>query len=163
IIEDGMFRYWDRWLTDGKRPYVFAVSVADGKHRNLMASTRHHLPVQQPGEEHYDVAPDGKELCYVHDNVKEIGLDANLDLFTLRVDEKAATPKNITEDNKANDWNPVYSPDGKRIAFIRQAIKFFYADQTRVMLYDCDSKGLDELAPGYSRSYAAPKWVADGR
>src|SRR5262245_9146479 len=87
VIDDGMFRYWDRWLTDGKRPYVFAVSVADGKHRNLMAGTGQHLPVTQPSEAHYDVSPDGRELCYVADNVKTLGLDVNLDLFTRRIDE----------------------------------------------------------------------------
>jgi dipeptidyl aminopeptidase/acylaminoacyl peptidase len=138
VIDDAMFRYWDKWLTDGKRPYVSAVTVADGTHRNLMAGTGHHLPVQQPGEEHYDVAPDGKELCYVHDNVKEIGLDANLDLFTLRLDQKDAKPKNITEDNKANDWHPIYSPHGNAIGFLSQRTKFFYADQSRFRMIDRD-------------------------
>ena len=26
------FRYWDQWLTDGKRPHVFAIDVAAGMH-----------------------------------------------------------------------------------------------------------------------------------
>jgi hypothetical protein len=34
-------------------------------------------------------------------------LDANLDLYILRLDQKDAKPKNITEDNKANDFNRV--------------------------------------------------------
>jgi dipeptidyl aminopeptidase/acylaminoacyl peptidase len=165
VIDDAMFRYWDKWLTDGKRPYVFAVDLKSGTHENLMEGTGHHLPVQQPGEEHYDVSPDGKELCYVHDNVKEIGLDVNLDLFTLKLHQKKVAPKCITEDNKANDFNPVYSPDGAKIAFLRQTTKFFYADQTRVMVRNCAANRQYQVTP--SKGFDAhvlsiSRWYPDG-
>src|SRR5438552_2401034 len=35
VIDDAQFRYWDKWLADGRRPDVWAVDVAAGKHRNL--------------------------------------------------------------------------------------------------------------------------------
>ncbi|HLW67405.1 MAG TPA: S9 family peptidase [Gemmataceae bacterium] len=136
VIDSAQFRYWDKWLTDGKRPYVFSVDVGAGLHKNLMAGTGHHLPVQEPSEQHYDVAPDGKELCYVYDNVKDPGLDVNLDLFTLRLDQKDAKPKCITEDNKANDWNPSYTRTGEEIMFLRQTTKYFYADRARRVLHE---------------------------
>src|SRR5437588_587177 len=44
VIDDAVFRYWDRWLTDGKWPSVFAVNVGSGKHKNLLAGTAKHLP-----------------------------------------------------------------------------------------------------------------------
>jgi dipeptidyl aminopeptidase/acylaminoacyl peptidase len=163
IVDDAMFRYWDKWLADGKRPYVFAAEVASGKHRNLMATTGHYLPVTQPSESHFDVAPDGKELCYVADNVESPGLDVNLDLFTLRLDETGAKPKNITEDNKANDTDPAYSPDGSKIAFLRQTIKFFYADRARVMVYHGKTGQAKELTADLDRSCAAPRWLPDGK
>ncbi len=68
-------------------------------------------------------------------------MDFNLDLYTMplmasrerkRPEEQ---PKNITPDNPAGDFNPVYSPDGKSIAFLRQTTKFFYADRTRPMYF----------------------------
>lgn len=163
VIDDGMFRYWDRWLTDGKRPYVFAVNVADGKHRNLMTGGGHHLPVTQPSESHYDVSPDGKELCYVADNIKSLGLDSNLDLFRRRIDGAGAKIQNITADNPANDTSPAFSPDGQHIAFLRQTIKFFYADRSRVMLWDCAAGSARELTADLDRSCAAPKWLPDGK
>ena len=30
IIDDALFRVWDHWIADGKRPVVFAVDLADG-------------------------------------------------------------------------------------------------------------------------------------
>jgi dipeptidyl aminopeptidase/acylaminoacyl peptidase len=177
VIDSAQFRYWDKWLTDGKRPYVFSVDVAGGQHRNLMAGTGHHLPVQEPSEQHYDVAPDGKELCYVYDNVEDPGLDVNLDLFTLRLDQKGAKPKCITEDNKANDFGPVYSPDhaGSVIAFLRQSTKFFYADQARIKDYfrkegKVASEDADDLSKllyskesptFFDRSITLIRWIKD--
>ena len=37
IIDDAMYRYWDNWLADGKRPVVFQVDVTTGQHVNLFA------------------------------------------------------------------------------------------------------------------------------
>ncbi len=163
VIDDGLFRYWDKWLSDGKRPYVFAVELKDGKHHNLMEGTGQHLPVTQPSESHYDVSPDGQELCYVADNVKELGLDSNLDLFTLRRGQKKAAPKNNTAGNPASDTDPAYSADGKQIAFLRQTIKFFYADRARLMLLDRESGSERELTADLDRSCSSPKWLPDGK
>jgi hypothetical protein len=70
VIDDAAFRYWDKWIADGKRPYVFAIDVNTGDHKNLMAGTGKHLPPYEPTAHEYDVSPDGKELCFVAENVK---------------------------------------------------------------------------------------------
>ena len=44
--------------------------------------------------------------------------------------------RNVTADNPADDDAPVYSPDGRYLAFTRQTIKGFYADRARLMLHD---------------------------
>ena len=54
-------------------------------------------------------------------------MDYNFDLYVMPLDGKRE-PKNITADNPGNDFAPVYSPNGKMIAFLRQTTKFFYAD-----------------------------------
>jgi dipeptidyl aminopeptidase/acylaminoacyl peptidase len=162
IITDGIFRYWDKWLTDGKRPVVFSFDVATGKHKNLLAGTDRHLPPFEPSAGDYDVSPDGKELCFVADNVPEFGLDANFDLFALDVTQEKSKPRCLTADNPAHDTNPVYSPDGKSIAFLRQTTKFFYADRNRVMILDRASGKASELCPPgrpLDRSAANPHWL----
>ncbi len=170
VIDEAVYRYWDKWVADGKRPMVFAVDVALGKHTNLLAGAGKHLPPYEPSANDYDVSPDGKELCFVAENVKEVGLDANHDLFTLALERDAhgsqpvgVAPKCITEDNAAHDTSPAYSPDGKHIAFLRQTIKFFYADRTRLMARDRESNVNRELAPNFDRSCANPVWLPDGK
>lgn len=160
VITDATFRYWDHFIADGKRPMVYAVNVATGQHRNLLAGTGKSMPPYEPSAGDFDVSPDGKELCFVSDNVKEIGMDANADLFALDL-TKMAEPRNLTGDNPANDTHPVYSPDGKQIAFLRQTTKFFYADRVRLMVLDRANGPPREMVAGspLDRSVGNPRWL----
>ncbi len=177
IVDDAMFRHWDNWIADGKRPVVFQVDVESGEHKNLFAGVKLHLPVASPSAESYDVSPDRNELCFTADSVKEIGTDVNMDLYLLRIgkDSIAKTiveilnpvasalsvpvqPQNITVDNAGADVNPVYSPDGKRIAFLRQTTKFFYADRTAIMVWDRDKGKSREVTANLDRTCDSPEW-----
>jgi dipeptidyl aminopeptidase/acylaminoacyl peptidase len=157
IIDDAMYRVWDHWIADGKRPVVFAVDAVSGKHRNLFAHTKRTLPASGGGASDYDVSPDGKEICFVSESAKELGMDYNLDLYVmpLELDWKA---KNITADNPAGDFAPVYSPDGAKIAFLRQTTKHFYADRTRVMIYECKTGKKWEITAKLDRSCSPVHW-----
>lgn len=159
VIDDAVYRYWDRWIADGKKPTVFAVDVPTGKHRDLLAGTGKHLPTLSPSVADFDVSPDGKELCFVADSAKDPGTDTNLDLYTLPLDKKGK-PRNITAENTANDTHPVYSPDGKHLAFLRQTIKFFYADRQRLMVMERETGKAKEYAADLDRSCANPQWIA---
>lgn len=161
VIEEGTFRYWDRWIADGKRPVVWAVDLETGKHKNLLAHCKRHLPPYEASEKDYDVSPDGKELAFVSENVKVLGLDTNHDIYTLDLTKENAEPKNLTTDNQANDTNPVYSPNGKYLAFLRQTVKFFYADRFRLMLRDRSGGDLKELSAKLDRSCTSPVWLPD--
>jgi dipeptidyl aminopeptidase/acylaminoacyl peptidase len=163
VIDDATFRYWDKWLADGKRPCLFAVDIATKRHRYLLADCEMNLPPYQPTENDYDVSPDGKELCFVAENVKEIGTDQNHDLYTLDLTKEEAKPVNITADNPANDTSPAYSPDGKHLAFLRQTIKFFYADRTQLMVRDRATGKVRSLTEKYDRSCTVPKWFPDSQ
>ena len=162
VIDDAVYRYWDHWLYDGKRPTVYAIDATTGKHNNLLAGTGKFLPPNEPSANDYDVSPDGKELCFVAESAKDPGTDFNLDLYTRDLTARG-TPrtKNITTDNEASDTNPVYSPDGKSIAFLRQTTKFFYADKQRLMVMEKDGKPR-ELTADLDRTAGNPKWVPDG-
>jgi dipeptidyl aminopeptidase/acylaminoacyl peptidase len=169
VIDDAVYRYWDKWLADGKRPMLFAVDVATGKHANLLAGAGKHIHPFQPAADDYDVAPDGRELCFVAENVKEPGLDINTDLFAIQLERtpdgwrRVGSARNLTEDNPANDSSPAYSPDGKHLAFLRQKTKFFYADQQKLALLDRESQAKRILTADLDRSCSNPVWLPDGR
>jgi len=166
IIDDALYRVWNEWIADGRRPVVFAIDVASGAHKNLFAGTRLHLPVLGPPDQlspaHYDISPDGKELCFTADSFRETGADYNRDLYVMPLDKPRA-PRNITADNPANDQYPAYSPDGRSIAYTAQAIKFFYADRQRLMLYDRETGKRQEITAKFDRSCGPPLWSADSR
>ena len=170
VIDDALYRVWDHWIADGKRPVVFAVDAETGKHKNLFAHTKRTLPASGGTRDDYDVSPDGKEICFTSESAKELGMDFNLDLYVMPIDDASlprkrgedAEPKNITADNPANDFAPVYSPDGKMIAFSRQTTKFFYADRVRIMLHLRDNGENGELGTKLDRSCSSINWMPNG-
>ncbi len=159
IIDDTEYRVWDKWIADGKRPMIFATDLQTGGHRNLLAKSKRFLPPTEPppSTNSYDVSPDGKELCFVADSSADYGVDFNSDLYTLDLGGESE-PRNITAENSASDSNPVYSPDGRHLAFLRQTIKFFGADRQRLMVLDRGSGTKTELAAAFGRSCQNPKW-----
>ncbi len=161
IVDTTSFRYWDHWLADGRVPHLFVVEVETEKHRDLLAGTGLSLARQDPSADSYDISPEGNEMAFTADLTKDFGYDPNLDIVTL----PAAGGKwtNLTADNPANDTNPRYSPDGKWIAYTRQAIKGFYADRQRIVLYGRATGARRVLTENWDRSAEAPVWSADSQ
>ena len=161
LIETTNFRYWDHWLADGRVPHLFAADVETGKHRDILADTGLSLPRFEPSADSYDISPDGNEIALTTDLTKDPGYEPNADIVTVPVNGGKWT--NITADNPANDSNPRYSPDGKWIAYLRQSIRFFYADRQRIALYDRTSGVRRVLTETWDRSAEAPLWSPDSR
>jgi dipeptidyl aminopeptidase/acylaminoacyl peptidase len=96
------------------------------------------------GQDDYAFSPDGKELCYASNHDKNPAASTNNDLWTVPVSVGAgdspaqvlAKTKNITADNPASDTSPLYSPDGRYIAYRTQQRPGYESDRFRLMLYD---------------------------
>ncbi len=161
VIDDALYRVWDTWIADGKRPVVFRVDAETGKHQNLFAKTKLFLPPVFAEAGNYDVSPDGKFLAFTAESAKEIGTDYNADIYELPIGS-IGEPKNLTTENLANDTSPVYSPDGDRLAFLRQTTKFFYADRVRLMVLDRSTRVSQEWSKSLDRSVGSPFWAPSG-
>jgi len=161
IIETTGFRYWDHWLADGRVPHVFVAEVETGNHRDILAGTGVSLVRQEPSAGFYDISPDGTEIAFTADLTKDFGYDPNEDIVTIPV--AGGKWINLTADNPANDTNPRYSPDGKWIAYTRQAIKSFYADRERIVLYERATGAKRVLTENWDYSAEAPVWSVDSR
>jgi dipeptidyl aminopeptidase/acylaminoacyl peptidase len=113
------------------------------------------------GQDDYAFSPDGQELCYASNHDAMPAASTNNDLFTVPVNfpggatskDVLAATKDITAENKAADNTPLYSPDGKYIAYRAQQRPGYESDQWRLMLYDRKTGRKTRFAPTTKTDY----------
>jgi dipeptidyl aminopeptidase/acylaminoacyl peptidase len=149
-----LYRHWNAYK-EGKRTHIFVTDVPDSS-RGFVINT--HIPVPRDltpgdydapvfslgGQDDYAFSPDGQEICYASNHDPEPAISTNNDLFIVPVNFPADAPasqviaatKDITPENKAADNTPLYSPDGKYIAYRAQQRPGYESDQWRLMLYN---------------------------
>ncbi|MEZ5500854.1 MAG: S9 family peptidase [Steroidobacteraceae bacterium] len=160
VWERAPISYWDHFL-DEREPHLFSIAVATGEITAITRETGRHLSRQEATRHSYDISPDGLEIAFASD-IDTSGIDSNYDIFV--VPACGCKPaRDITADNTADDDAPLYSPDGKQLAFLQQRIKGFYADRSRLMIHDRASGANRELSPGWDRSAGGLAWRSDSR
>jgi dipeptidyl aminopeptidase/acylaminoacyl peptidase len=161
IINSLLFRVWNYWK-DGKRSHVFVVPVTGGTAKDLMQGDDYDCPPVDLGASTIDYvfSPDGKEVCITMNTDPMVAISTNNDLFILPV--TGGEKKRITT-NKANDNQPVYSPDGKYIAYRAMARPMFEADQYDLMLYDRKTGTAVNITEKFDRSIGEVIWSSDSK
>lgn len=152
--------HWDHYLDD-RKTHIYSISIDGGEPQPITLASGIALDAAEPDANSYDVSPDGTEVAFAA-NVDRTGIDTNFDVFTLPVDGGSPqTLTNLTKDNPADDTAPVYSPDGRLLAFRQQRIKGFYADRTRLMLFERRAGKLRNLTEDWDRSAEGLVWSPD--
>jgi dipeptidyl aminopeptidase/acylaminoacyl peptidase len=72
-------------------------------------------------------------------------------------------PKNITADNPASDSTPLYSPDGKYIAYRAQQRPGYESDRFRLILYDRKTGKKKSLTEDFDRWVGTIAWTPDSK
>ena len=67
--------------------------------------------------------------------------------------------KNITADNPASDSTPLYSPDGKYIAYRAQQRPGYESDRFRLMLYDRKTGEKKNLTENFDHWVGSFAWA----
>lgn len=143
-----LYRQWDRW-DDGTRSHLFVVDLARSEARDLMSDARMHVPPMPfGGSESYDWSHDGQELAFAA-RVESTDQAWTTDLNVFTVNANGGTPVVITAPNRAADMHPVYSRNGRWIAYASQRRAGFEGDRWRLMLHDRRTRTARELAPGW--------------
>ncbi|MGB2901565.1 MAG: S9 family peptidase [Candidatus Acidiferrum sp.] len=161
VAERLLYRHWTHW-NEGKRSHLFVVP-ADGNAapRDLTLGADYDIPPDErggPGDINF--SPDSKELCFTAVTDRMEAISTNADLFI--VPAAGGEVKRITT-QQGFDGNPVYSPDGKFIAYRAQLTAAYEADRWRVMLYDRQSGKRENLTEGFDRSAEELAWSADSK
>jgi dipeptidyl aminopeptidase/acylaminoacyl peptidase len=160
--DGGPIYYWDTWLDD-RQLHVLSVGLEGGEPVNLTVGTGLELPrsAVQLESPLYDISPDGRELAFVADSNPASNV-TNLDVFTVAIGAKDAV--NRTATNPANDAVPLYSPDGRWLAFAQQRTRGFYGDLRRLMLLDRRGGSVREVVgDAWDRSADGLVWAPDSK
>jgi len=162
IYDHLLYRHWDHW-SEGKRSHLF-VMAADGSSpaRDLTPEADYDIPPdgERGGPDDINFSPDGKEICYTAVTDKVEAISTNADLFVVPVSGGEA--KRITS-NPGFDGNPVYSPDGRSIAYHAQLTAGYESDRWRIMLYDRQRGKSTDLTAGFDRSANELAWSSDSK
>jgi dipeptidyl aminopeptidase/acylaminoacyl peptidase len=160
--DDLMVRHWDHWL-DGSYSHLFVQPyTGGGPARDLLAGERVHTPLPPfGGAEQIAWSPDGKELCYAARRVPNPEASTDSSLWTVPVGGGEHVDR--TPGMPGYDQDPVYSPDGRWIAFASMARAGFEADRLRLCLHDRQSRQNRELLPDLDASVHELRWTADSQ
>jgi dipeptidyl aminopeptidase/acylaminoacyl peptidase len=171
VFDRLLYRHWNAYI-EGKRSHIFVVD-ASGEFRpgaedhpanwpRDLTPGDYDAPVfSLGGQDNYAFSPDGLEICYTSNHDKNEAASTNNDLWIVPVNGGPA--KNITADNPASDSTPLYSPDGKYIAYRAQQRPGYESDRFQLILYDRKTGGKKNLTENFDRWVGTFAWAPDAK
>jgi len=158
VADELLYRHWTAY-DDGRRTHVLVLDLATESIRDLTPGD-YHSPAFGGS---FAWAPDSTEVCFVsnRDAPSARSWTTNKDLFV--VSAKGGKAVNLTDANEAFDGDPVYSPDGRYIAFRRQTEPGYESDRFRLALYDRKSGDVSVLTETFDNWVTHAQWAADGK
>ena len=152
-----MYRHWKSYLGE-KRTHIFVVSAEGGVARDLTPGNHDAPPFSLGGQDMYAISPDGQELAFTS-NIDEVeATSTNNELFIVPL--AGGQPRKITI-NPGSDSTPVYSPDGKYIAYRAQFRPGYESDRFRLMVYERTTGKITNLTENFDRWVNSLAWAPD--
>ncbi len=165
VIDDLMYKHWDEWVTEIPHPFL---ADFDGKQVTNIIDIMEGEPYESPmkpfgGVESFAWSPDSKQLIYVSRKKTgmEYALSTNSDLYLYDIASK--TTKNITEGMMGYDTAPVYSPDGRYVAWLSMEHDGYESDKNRIFIMDCASGEKTDLTADWDYTADAIAWNPSGK
>jgi dipeptidyl aminopeptidase/acylaminoacyl peptidase len=180
VFDRLLYRHWNAYKA-GKRSHIFVTEAPPEVPPTAVAriTTRRYInltpgdfdaPVfSLGGQDDYAFSPDGQEICYTSNHDKVEATSTNNDLWIVPVSVGAgdspaqvlARTRNITADNPASDSTPLYSPDGKYVAYRAQQRPGYESDRFRLMLYDRKTGEKKNLTESIDQWVGTYTWAPD--
>jgi dipeptidyl aminopeptidase/acylaminoacyl peptidase len=185
-----LYRHWNAF-TEFKRSHLFVVSAnanptggrssatpgagsqelapPNQEPRNLTPGDHDVPPFSLGGQDMYTISPDGQEVAYTS-NIDEVeATSTNNEIFIVPISGPATGGKKISN-SPGSDTTPLYSPDGKYLAWRSQARAGFESDKWRLLVQDRQTGKISDatiLSPNESvhweYSVGSFTWSADSR
>ena len=134
IFDQLMYRHWNDWRGD-KRSHLFILDVETGKFTDLNEGSKEDVPPPSLGSSNdYNFSYDANEIAFTMNPEFTSAISTNNEIFLLSL-TAPSSPKLISI-SKGVDSQPVYSPDGKYLAWTSMKRKGFEADKLDIILFE---------------------------
>ncbi|WP_199343187.1 alpha/beta hydrolase family protein [Dysgonomonas sp. GY75] len=136
IIDDLMYKHWSEWVEEIPHSFVAdydGTKITEGI--DILGDEPYECPMLPfGGTEQLAWSPDSKSIAYTCRKKKgmEYALSTNSDIYLYNIDTKET--KNLTEGMMGYDINPVFSPDGKYIAWQSMERDGYESDKNRMFV-----------------------------
>ena len=164
-VYDRMFvRHWDTW-NDGTQNHLFVLNTdGSGQPVHVTRGFDGDTPSKPFGDEsEFVFTPDSQGLVF---SAREAGTSepwsTNFDLYQVAISAPGQLT-NLTDANDAWDTGPVFSPDGRTMAWRAMARPGFEADKYGIFLRDVATGETRQVAADWDRSADTLQWSRDGR
>ena len=148
VYDKLMIRHWSAW-DEGKKSHIFVCDARTGAAKDLTPKLEVNTPPAPfGGSEEYAWSPDGKEIAFTAEPIKDHAISTNTDIWIVPVD--GGEPTNVTKSNLGADAQPAFSPDGKALAYLNQTRAGFEADQWVLNLKILSSGYVDKFDEAHS-------------
>ncbi len=165
VVNDLMYKHWDEWVTEIPHPFVADYKGGNiGEAKDIMQGEPYECPMKPfGGAESFAWSPDGKWLVYVSRKLtgKEYAnsTDSNLYLYDMTTGKTTC----LTADNPGYDTDPMFSPDGKTLAWLSMATPQFESDKKRLMVMDMSTKTKKDLTENWDYWPEGMTWTPDSK
>ena len=171
--EDLMYRHWDHWVTEIPRSYYVKSldeMVRESNSIDILGNEPFELPTEPfGGMEQLDWSPDGKYIAYSCRKLsgKDYAFSTDTEIYIYNVAD--ASCMRIPMDG-GYDTDPVWSPDGKKIAWLSMERNGYESDKARLFVQELSEEGgslklgeRHELTADFKYNAAGPVWAADSK
>ncbi len=166
IFTELMYRHWNDWRGD-KRSHLYWMNYGTKEYFDVTLTSNFDVPPIALGSANdYSLSPDGEEIAFTMNTDKMLATSTNNDIFILRVSDinkNGKTNFKQISTSKGNDNQPVYSPDGKYIAFCSMARAGFEADKQSLMIYNRETGELKNVTNKLDISIGQILWSPDAK
>src|SRR5207248_1861019 len=129
--------------------------MPDVQPRDLTPGDHDVPPFNLGGQDMYAISPDGQEVAYTSKIDEVEARSTNNEIFVMPI--SGGTAKKISTSPGA-DTTPLYSPDGKYLAWRSQARAGFEADAWRLLVQDRKSGKTRDFTEKFDRSVGSFCW-----
>jgi len=166
MAEELMYRHWDRW-EDGAYSHIFiADRIGDSliNHIDIMHAEPYDSPLS-PYFESNEISwsPDGQFIAYTCKKLsgKEYATSTNSDIYLYNIQTKETI--NLSEGMMGYDKYPIFSNDGKYLAWMSMKTPGYESDKMNVIIYDFYSKEKKCLTEYFDQNAFDFQWSSDNK